>query len=496
MEDNIKTKTLKNMAWRFAERVGAQGVKFLVSLVLARLLMPEDYGNIALITVIITILNVFVDSGLGNALIQKKDADDVDFSTVFYFNCFLCIILYIITFFISPLIAKFYKDESLTPVIRVLSFTIVISGVKNVQQAYVSKKLIFKKFFFATLIGTIGAAILGIIMAYKGFGIWALVGQQLFNITIDTIVLWIIVKWRPKKLFSITRLKSLFSFGVKLLVASLVDTVYREIRQLAIGRVYSSSDLAYYNKGSEFPKFVSANINNSIDSVLLPVLATEQNDKNKVKAMVRRSIMISSFLMWPFMFGLAATGKTLVPLLLTEKWNNAVPFLYFFCFTEGFLPITTANLNAIKALGRSDYIMRMEILKKSIGLILVFVSIPFGVYAIATSSVIYSLIAVYINAFPNKKLLDYSFIEMVKDIFPSFGLSLLMAIPVFFMNYLPLISIVRLILQIIIGVLLYYFLSKVSKNECLSYMISILKDYTKKRKNNKEDEKENGIFKN
>ena len=481
MQENLKNKTLTNMAWRFAERVGAQGVKFIVSLVLARLLMPEDYGNIALIAVVITLLNVFVDSGLGNALIQKKDADDLDFSTVFYFNCLLCIVLYTLTFFTAPFIAKFYKDETLTSVIRVLSFTIVISGVKNVQQAYVSKQLIFKKFFFATLIGTIGAAILGILMAYKGFGIWALVGQQLFNITIDTIVLWIIVKWRPKKQFSFIRLKELFSYGIKLLIASLVSTLYKEIRQLIIGKVYSSSDLAYYNRGLEFPKFISSNINNSIDSVLLPVLSIEQNDTNRVKMMVRRSITISSFLMWPFMFGLAATGKTLIPLLLTEKWNYAVPFLYFFCFTEGFLPITTANLNAIKALGRSDYIMRMEIIKKCIGLVLVCVSIPFGVYAIAASSVVYTIIAVYINAFPNKKLLNYSLNEMLKDIFPSFGMALLMFIPVYLLNYLQVFAIFRLILQIITGIGVYYILAKIFKNESLQYIVSIFKDFISRK---------------
>ncbi|MCQ2596884.1 MAG: lipopolysaccharide biosynthesis protein [Treponema sp.] len=482
MSENLKTKTLSNLAWRFAERVGAQGVKFLVSLVLARLLMPSDYGKIALITVFITILNVFVDSGLGNALIQKKDADDLDFSTVFIFNFLLCIFLYLGMFFVAPIIAKFYNDETLTPVVRVLSLTIVISGLKNVQQAYVSKKLIFKKFFFATLIGTLGAAVLGIWMAYKGLGVWALVGQQLFNITVDTVVLWIIVKWRPKFQFSLIRLKSLFSYGIKLLFASLVDTVYKDIRQLIIGKVYSPVDLAYYNKGLEFPKFVSSNINNSIDSVLFPVLSTEQQDIVKVKAMVRRAMTISSFLMWPFMFGLAATGKTLVPLLLTEKWNDSVIFLYFFCFTEGFLPITTANLNAIKALGRSDYILKTEIIKKSIGLLLIFIAIPFGVYAIAASSVVYTLIAVYINAFPNKKLLGYSIFEMLRDVFPSFGMSLLMFIPVYFMNFIELPAVIILLLQIIVGILVYYLLSKVFKNESLSYLVSVMKGFINKRK--------------
>ena len=304
-----------NIIWRFAERCGAQIVQFIVSIVVARILAPEAYGTVALITVFTTIFQVFVDSGLGNALIQKKDADDLDFSTVFYTNIVFCIVLYIIIYFVSPIIANFYNDSSLTILIRVLSITILISGLQNIQQAYVSKKLIFKKFFLSTIGGTIISAIVSIIMALKGMGVWSLIAQQLINLSTGTIILWITVKWRPKLQFSFERLKGLFSFGWKLLVSSLIDTVYNNIRQLIIGKKYSSSDLAYYNKGKQFPNLIINNVNIAIDSVLLPTMSNVQENREKVKNMTRKSIKISVFIMAPLMMGLAFTSNNVIELL-------------------------------------------------------------------------------------------------------------------------------------------------------------------------------------
>lgn len=273
-----------NLIWRLLERFGAQGVTLIVSIVLARILDPKIYGIIALITVITTILQVFIDSGLGTALIQKKNADSLDFSTVFYFNFVMCILLYIILFFAAPFIADFYKMLELVPVIRVLGLILLISGFKNIQNAYVSRHLLFKKYFFATLGGTITAAFVGIIMAYNGLGIWALVAQNLVNQLIDTIILWITVKWRPTREFSLDRLKKLFSYASKLLLSSLLDTVWGQLRQLIIGKKYSSTDLAFYNKGNEYPNYAVIALNSSIDSVLLPVMSKEQDNPQKCKS--------------------------------------------------------------------------------------------------------------------------------------------------------------------------------------------------------------------
>lgn len=475
MEDT-KQKVFSNLIWRFAERSGAQLVSFIVSIVLARILMPEDYGTIALVAVFITIMQVFVDSGLGNALIQKKDADDIDFSTVFYTNIIFCIVLYIIIFFCAPLVAKFYNNESLIAITRVLGITILISGIKNVQQAYVSRNLIFKKFFFATLFGTLGAACVGIIMAINGFGVWALVTQQLFNLTVDTVVLWFTVKWRPKKLFSFKRLRELFSYGWKLLASSIIDTVYNNVRQLLIGKLYSSSDLAFYNKGKQIPELIVYNINSSIDSVLLPTMSKEQDNKEKVKNMTRRAIKTSVFIMAPLMMGLAFTSNNVIEILLTDKWAFSVPYLCIFCITFMFYPIHTANLNAIKAMGRSDLFLKLEIIKKIVGIVLLLITMRISVMAMALSLLVSGLLSQIINSWPNKKLLGYSYIAQLKDILPSIILAIIMGAVVYLVNFLNLSTILTLVLQVLIGAIIYILGAALLKIDSFKYILSMIKE--------------------
>lgn len=479
-EFSLRQKTFSNLLWRFMERMGAQLVAFVVSLILARILSPEHYGLIALVTVITSILNVFVDSGLGTALIQKKNADDTDFSTVFYANIFICIILYIVLFFTAPLIAHFFKKLELVSVIRVLGISVIISGVKNVQQAYVSKHLMFKKFFFATIGGAIVSAIVGIVLAVRGFGVWALVLQQLISAFIDTCILWLIVPWRPKRLFSLSRLKSLYSFGWKLLVASLINTIYLDIRQIVIGRGYSSSDLAYYNQGQKFPQLIGINVNSTIDSVLFPVMTEVQQDVLKIKMMTRRAIKTASYIMWPLLLGLAGVSHNVVTLILTDKWLPCVPYLILACFCFGFEPLQTANLNAIKALGRSDITLKLEIVKKSISTIIIFLTMPFGVLAIAIGSFIYTIIATVCNSFPNRKLLNYSYFEQIKDIFPSFFISICMSVLVYFLPLSTLPTTVQLILQILIGAIFYVSITALLRFESFIFLKNILKKYVRR----------------
>ncbi|MCI8372587.1 MAG: lipopolysaccharide biosynthesis protein [Lachnospiraceae bacterium] len=468
--DNLRQKTFSGFLWRFAERCGAQGVSFIVSLVLARLLAPEVYGTIALVMVFMVILQVFVDSGMGNALIQKKDADDTDFSTVFYFNLVVCIVLYCIMFAAAPLIAKFYKDDSLTAVIRVLSLTLVISGVKNVQQAYVARNLLFKRFFFSTLGGTVGAAVLGITLAYQGFGVWSLVAQHIFNTMIDTIILWITVKWRPRREFSMERLKGLFSYGWKLLASALLDTVYNNIRQLIIGLMYSSANLAFYNKGRQVPELIITNVNTSIDSVLFPVLSEQQEDKGMVKGMTRRAIKTSTYIIAPLMMGLAATAPVVIRLLITEKWLPCVPFLRIFCFTFMLYPIHTANLNAMKAMGRSDIFLKLEIIKKVIGVILLLSTMWFGVMAMAYSLLVSCLLSLLINAWPNRKLLGYGYFEQLKDIFSNIMLAVLMGVAVKQIELLGFADFLTLCLQVVSGIVIYLAFSVFLKMDSFEYL--------------------------
>lgn len=479
-DNNIRNKTISNLVWRFAERCGAQGVAFIVSLVLARLLAPEDYGLIALVTVFTSILQVFVDSGLGNALIQKKDADDLDFSTVFYVNCIFCIILYMGLFISAPFIAEFYGKPELTLVVRALGITLIISGLKNVQQAYVSKNLMFKRFFFATLGGTVGAGILGIILAYCGMGVWALVAQQVFNVTVDTVILWFTVKWRPKRMFSFSRLKSLYGFAWKLLVANLVNTIYLDIRQLIIGKVYSSEDLAYYNRGKQFPTFIVSNINSAIDSVLFPVLSDSQDNAVQLKTMTRRAIKTSSYIMWPLMIGLIAVGESFIKLILTDKWLPCYPYLCIFCLVKGLEPIQTANLNAIKAMGKSDLILKLEIAKKIVGILIILVTMNISVLAMGISVLVYTIYASILNASPNKKLIGYSYIEQLKDMMVSFVLAVIMGMIVYTFNFLQLPILVTLILQVVVGVVIYIGLSILFKVESFQYLLSTIKLFVKK----------------
>ncbi|MGI5976877.1 MAG: lipopolysaccharide biosynthesis protein [Candidatus Limivicinus sp.] len=470
-----KQKVVSNLIWRFMERCGAQLVSMVVQIVLARMLAPEVFGTVAKVTIITTILLVFVDSGMANSLIQKKDPDDLDFSSVFYFNVAFCLLLYAGLFFAAPLIAKGYKDESLCPVIRVLGLTVIVAGVKNVQQAYVSKTLQFKRFFFATLGGTLLSAALGIWMAFAGYGVWALVAQQLCNVTVNTAILWLTVGWKPKRMFSFRRLKSLISYGWKLLASGLLDTVYNKLREIIIAVFYTESDLAYYNRGNSLPNLLVENINSSIDSVLLPVLSAQQDHKTQVREMTRRAIRTSTYIMMPLMMGLAVCAEPLVRLLLTEKWLPCVPYLRIFCFSYAFYPLHTANLNAIKAMGRSDMFLKLELIKKGIGILVLLVTMRYGVYVMALSLLFTSVLAQIINAWPNSRLLGYSYGQQLKDMMPSILLSVIMGALVYPIQLLPWSDWAVLPLQVLLGAAVYIGLSKLFKLDSFSYIISIMK---------------------
>ena len=466
---------LSNFLWRFAERCGYQIVTFLVAIVLARILAPEDYGTIALITVFVTIMQVFVDSGLGTALIQKKDADNVDFSSVFYFNFLVCICLYTFMFIAAPYIADFYNNQLLIPVIRMLSLKLVISGLKNVQQAYVSRNMLFKRFFFATLCGSVFSAIVGVSLAYSGFGIWALVAQQLCNEFVGTLILWITVKWRPQVVFSWQRLKSLLSFGWKLLVSALLDSTYNNLRNLIIGKLYSPADLAFYNQGQQFPSVIVNNINASIDSVLLPTMSKAQDNHVRVKEMTRRAIKTSTYVMAPLMMGLAFCAEPIVKLVLTDKWLFCVPYLRIFCITYMFYPIHTANLNAINAMGRSDLFLKLEIIKKIMGLILLFATMWHGVMVMAYSLLVSSFLCQLINSWPNRKLLNYKYIDQMKDILPGILLAITMGCCTYFIGLINLPVGFLVCLQILVGISVYVALSATLHLESFEYLKRIIK---------------------
>ncbi len=478
---NKKNVILSNFIWRFAERCGAQLVTAVVSVLLARLLAPDDYGMIALVSVFTNIMYVFVDCGLSTALIQKKDADDLDFSSVFYFNFAVCVLIYLIMFIAAPYIAAFYKRPGLTPIVRVISLTLVLSGVKSVQQVYVSRNMLFRLFFFSTIGGTLFSAALGLWMAYAGFGVWALVAQQLSNTAIDTLILFLTVKWRPKKMFSWQRLKGLLSYGWRLLASSLLDTVYNNLRSLVIGRVYTSADLAYYNQGQYVPNTIAVNVDSSIDSVLFPAMSAVQDEPALIKDMTRNAIKMSVYIIAPLMMALAFCAEPIVRLFLTDKWLPCVPFLRISCITYMFYPIHTANLNALKALGRSDLYLRLEIIKKIMGLTLLLLTYRISVMAMAYSLILSSLLSQLINTWPNRKLLDYRYLEQLKDILPSILLAVFMGCCMWLVNLAHLPDIVTLIIQILIGAAVYLGGSALLKLDTFEYLWNVVKPKIQKK---------------
>ena len=338
----------------------------------------------------------------------------------------------------------------------------------------------FKRFFYSTLGGTVFSAFFGIALAYAGFGVWAIVAQQLSNTAIDTLILWLTVKWRPKRTFSWVRLKGLLSFGWKMLASSLLDTVYNNIRSLIIGKMYSSSDLAYYDQGKKFPNVIVTNINTSIDSVLLPTMASAQDDAGRVKSMTRRAIKTSTYIMAPLMMGLAFCAEPIVGLVLTDKWLPCVPFLRIFCVTYMFYPIHTANLNAIKAMGRSDLFLKLEIVKKVVGIALLLSTMWFGVMAMAYSLLISSILSQIINSWPNRKLLRYGYLEQLKDILPGIALAVLMGGCVNLVELFHLTNIVTLLIQIPLGALIYIIASALLHLESFEYMMDLIRPMIRK----------------
>ncbi|MCR5136739.1 MAG: lipopolysaccharide biosynthesis protein [Oscillospiraceae bacterium] len=477
-----RTKVISNFLWRFFERFGAQLLNIIVMIVLARKLGPGPSGQIAVVMALINILRVFADSGMANALIQKKDPDDLDFSSVLYFNLAFSGILYLLLFLTAPLFARFYHEPEYTAILRVLGLIVVISGLYNVQQAYVSKTMQFKRFFFATLGGTVFSGTLSIAMVYLGFGIWSLVALQLSGFLVNTLILWFTVGWRPKRIFSAERLKGLFSYGWKLLAASFIDTVYTQIYSLIIGRRYPKEQLGQFDKGKNWPEQVTTSINASLDSVLLPVLAEKQDEKTAVREMTRRAIKTSSYLMMPVMAGLAACASPLVHLLLEEKWMPCVPYLQIFCAVYAFYPLHTANLNAIKAMGHSDIFLKLEILKRVVETLILLFTSRYGVFEMALGLLASDIISQLINAWPNRKLLDYPYLMQLKDMAPCILLSLFMLGCILPLTRLGLGDGLTLLIQVPLGVLIYAGGSLLFQVDSFTYLLDVIRGLRRRGK--------------
>ena len=478
----LKQSVFSGLIWTFGERIIAQGISFILSIILARLLLPEEYGIIAIVLVFINLANVFVSNGFGEALVQKKNADNTDFSTAFYCSLAVAVALYVALFLAAPLIAKIYRYNDLILVLRVLSLKIIISSVSTIQHAYVSRKMIFKRFFFSTIGGTLVSAVVGIGMAYAGLGVWALVAQYLVNTVIDTVILFITIPWRPSLSFSTQAAKRIVSYGWKITASALINTGYSELRNLVIGGFYTTTDLAFYNRGNQFPSLVITNIDTAIGKVVFPAMAQSNDDKIRLKAVSRRALKTTSYLIFPLLIGLMVIARPLVMILLTEKWEPCIFFLQVGCIFFMCQPIQTTNWQIIKAVGRSDLCFKLEVLKKAIGISMLIVSIAFGVKAIAVMSAIFGVISMIINMVPNGKLINYTVKEQMLDFLPALTISILMGILVHTVTLLEFNSILTLVLQLIVGILTYIGSSIIFKIDCFVYLLDTIKGFSKKGK--------------
>ena len=467
---------VKSFFWKLFERVSTQLIQFIVTIVLARLLLPSEYGIIALITIFIALCDVIIEGGLNTALIQKKDTDDIDYSTIFYMSVGMAVLLYVLMFLLAPVISSFYEQPKLVPVIRVLSLSLPFYAINSIQRAFVSKKMLFRQLFYSSFDSIILSGGIGIFMAYCGYGVWALVAQTITNQVFLVLIMWFTVRWRPILSFSLIRFKELFSFGWKIFCTNFIITLFVRIRTLIIGKLYSPAILAYYEKGEQFPGLIMNNVCGSIQTVIFPAFSEVQDDSTKVRAMMRRAINISCLFMFPMMICLMVAAKPLVLLLLTEKWIDVVPYMQILCIANFFRPITIPNQQAITALGHSGITLKLEIIKKIVDITILVVSCSFGAIAIAWGVVLFNFACIFINLAPNVRLLDYKIHDQIIDILPTFLISVFMGFAIVWVPFMPWSPILQLTIIAIVGVMTFTLLCRVFKIEGFMYLLGLLNE--------------------
>lgn len=476
MTESIGKKVKSGMIWTFLERIGTKIIQFILQLILARLLLPEDFGLCALLLAFINIATVFVNSGLNTALIQKKDADQIDFSSVLYVSLGISIILYLLLYVFAPHIASFFNDSRLVSLIRVLAITLIIGAFNSVQMTVLSRNMQFRKLFVANIIGIIISAIISIYFAINGLGVWAIVLQYLTNRIIVTFVLLIQIKWLPKLSFSISRIKQLFSFGWKCMATTFISTIVTDIYTAVIGKFYTKTQLGIYDTGNKIPSTISETFTSSLGNVLFPAFSQLQNDIPKLKDYIIKSNKISSFLIMPIMFGLAAIAHPLIEILLTPKWIDSVPFLQMACILYAFYPLHIANIQAINAIGKSDVALKCEIQKKIVDLTFLALLIHVSIYWVALGRMLTSIISLWINMKPNEKILNYTFKSQIKDILPTLIIALITGIIIYAIPFFIKLNMIFLITtQITFGIIIYLCISYIFNKKLMISVVQTIK---------------------
>ncbi len=476
--DNLKSKTKKGLVWSSIERFGTQGIGFLFTIIIARILSPDDYGVIAMPMVFLALAQVFIDSGFSNALVRKQGLTEEDLSTAFYFNVIVGVVCYVILFFCSPLIADFYETPILTDLLKVTALATLFNPLCTVQQAILTKKIDFKTQAKVSLAGAVVSGIGALVMAYYGLGVWSLVFQQVGAALVRVILLWALSDWRPKTGWSKESFKYLWGYGSKLLASGLLDTTYNNIFPIVIGKFFTSAQLGNYTRAQQFTQLPSSTLTSVLQRVTFPVLSEIQDDDERLKNSYRKFLKLSAFVIFPLMLGLAAVADPLIRVLLTDKWEGCILLLQLLCFSMMWYPIHAINLNLLQVKGRSDLFLKLEIIKKAVGIAIMCFTIPHGLVWMVAGSILTSLLCLAINTFYTGKIIGVGFFVQMKDLLPTLFNCLLMWGLILIVNmFIPNIYI-QLIVGILIGVSVYVLLSrlfsKAEFDECLA-MIPIKK---------------------
>lgn len=478
MFSEIKEKTVRGFAWSAIDNFANQGVLFVISILLARILSPADYGLIAMITIFLAISNCFINSGFGNALVRKVDLSDEDCSTAFFFNIIVSVLCYIVVFIISPFVAVFYDRPILTAILRWQGLTLILGACIIVQKSLINKKIDFKTTTKVSVSSNILSGIVALLMAYHGYGVWALVGMGLSQSVLQIILFWYYSSWRPRMIWSKGSFHYLWNYGSKLLASGLLDTIFNNIYPIVIGKIYSPVNLGYYTRAWGFAQLPSSNVTGIIQRVTFPVLCSFQSDDERLSLNYRRLLRMSAFIVFPLMLGLAAVANPLIHVLLTAKWAQTIIYLQIICFAMMWYPIHAINLNLLQVKGRSDLFLKLEIIKKLMAVVVILCSVPFGVIGICYGSVVSSLLSLTINTYYTGRLINIGFLKQMRDIFLILILSIVASSIVLLVVDLLDNPLMSLFAGILIGLVIYLGLSKMFK---VQEMYDIL-DYLRKKK--------------
>ncbi len=471
------------VVWKLLERFGVQGSQFALQVILARILDPDHYGVLSLMVIFTTLANVFIQTGFNTALIRTKDVTEEDYSSVFWVTLGIAGVLYGAIFLGAPVIGAFYEMPDIVLPLRILALMLFPGALNSVQLAKVSREMDFRKVFFSNLSGIVLAGVTGIVIALMGGGLWALVAQTMLNVFVVCVVMSFTSGLKLRFVCNFSRVKVLFAFGWKLLASGLLDTLYQDLRSLVIGKKYDSGTLGYYNRGKNFPQFIITAVNGTVQSVMLPAMSAKQDDREEVKTLTRNSIVLSAYILFPLMAGLAGVATPLVRLLLTDKWLPCVPYMQIYCFTLAFYPVHSCNLQAINAMGRSDIFLKLEIWKKGIGILALVIAVFCfeSPIAIAMTGAFTTIISCFINASPNKKLIGYSYLEQMKDILPSFAAAVVMLVAVLAVQLLGFGALLTLVIQVLVGIVVYVAISAAAHLEPFRMVLDVLKGIKRKK---------------